>query len=140
MRGRKRDASRWARLLQTRALVVIAACSLVIGVVSIAYADHNTHTAFGIYHGVGDGTNFNGYVHDFLDVQNGENHYLSFTRFQDNNALGQRLCPSAQGYVCQHLHDDIYPSISECHENGSFRDDTIGLNPHRHYHHYYCGP
>ncbi len=122
-----------------RFFVLILICAAIVGVgVGTAYAAYvNTHTVGNWYHGLGDGTDNDSYVHPFMD--NTANSAISNAFFlqRDNNSLYGNSC------VCSHNHVNWDTSpYNECRYSTVVSGNGSGsnfLNGHEHFHKYYCG-
>lgn len=132
----------WKLVRRVRGSRVILLVALLLGIgTGVAWAN-NTHTVGHIYHGVGDGTNDNYYIHNFDDVTDGHT-----IRQMNVDVWHAGIRDShANCFTCQHLHIswDTSPR-RECKYYGQFatlgrdsQDSNHNLNPHFHYHHNYC--
>lgn len=111
--------------------VMVAAAFLMLFLAGVAVAS-NTHTVGEWYHGLGDGTDNDSYVHPFNHSNHGHAHsnWIEI-RHLYSGALASKSC------VCSHLHYNWDTGISrECLYSSQHRAND--LNQHLHRHHYYC--
>ena len=116
---------------------VLAAALLVI--VPSAFAGH-VHTTGEWYHGLGDGANFNFYVHAFNENTTGVYcntlvvYFAGYSTWDD-------WYNGTQCTTHHHASIDTYP-YNECYFRSwhrSIQSDPHNLPAHGHLHHYYCG-
>jgi hypothetical protein len=109
--------------------------------VGVAVANH-THTIGHIYHGLGDGSNNNYYVHPFSDVT--DNHAVNNLFYGLGKCVSGTCTFLVQGSCdCGHVHRNWDTgTLKECHYYSSNAASGTGvhfLNIHVHHHHDWCG-
>lgn len=97
----------------------------------------NSHTVNGVYHGLGDGTNSNYYVHPFTEKANS-----AWKGTALKNASGTVIAQD-YGYVSHvHISWDTSPTPECKYKSHHYAQNTAGtaweLNPHDHNHHSPC--
>jgi hypothetical protein len=107
-----------------RSSLLTAVCvGVFFAVVAFAGAEYyGVHSNNGSEHGIGDSAVIDGHVHDYITCGTQSTCLQDWTRYQAGNKMGTRSC------TCHHLHDDIYPSLSETAEAGTF-EVTVDYNP-----------
>lgn len=121
-----------------RICLVALSIGFVVGVPAVALAS-NSHTVGEWYHGLGDGSDNDNYLHPFNHNNNGHSHSNKLGLQHNTNCCG--VLDFSQTMTASHHHRDWDATgVGECrytsiHESQSYHS----LNYHKHKHHNFCG-